>query len=264
LIDDVLLRRIAAEESVPLGIIEKDLAISCALDIISESGLRDHLVFKGGTAIKKFYHPEARFSEDMDFTVLAQDEDEAISALKRLFLDIQVETVSFGEVYEERFSQGGRRIRLPFTGPLRYRNSVRIDLSFRDDVILETRRRAVLHRYGDTLPSEIHVLDFTEIIAEKLRALMERSYPRDYYDIWTHIDEIADKSSLRELTERKCALVGLEYSPATILDEHILQRVETTWRTQLQHLLPNYVEFRAILPDLKAKLKFLEHSAAQP
>jgi len=257
LIDDVLLRRIAAEERVPLGTIEKDLAISCALRAISESGFRGYLVFKGGTAIKKFYHPEARFSEDMDFTVLSMGEDETISELERLFFDRRMETISFGRASKERFSVASRRLRLPFMGPLRYHNSVRIDLSFRNDVILETRRRAVLHKYGDSISSEIHVLEFTEIIAEKLRALMERGYPRDYYDVWTHIDQIGDKGSLRELTKSKCALIGLEYNPATIFEERLVERVESMWRTQLQHLLPVYVDFRAILPNLKAKLSFL-------
>lgn len=257
MIDDVILRRIAAEERVPLGTLEKDFAISCAIQAISGSRLRDHLVFKGGTAIKKFYHPKARFSEDMDFTVLSMDEDEVLSSLERLFLDRRVETISFGRVSEERFSRAGRRLRLPFLGPLRYRNSVRIDLSFRDDVILETKRRAVLHRYGESISSEIHVLDFMEIIAEKLRALMDRGYPRDYYDMWTHIDQIGDKASLRELTERKCTLIDLEYNPAIIFEERVLERVESLWRTQLQHLLPDYIDFRAILPDLEAKLNFL-------
>lgn len=257
MIDDVLLRRIATEERVPLGTIEKDLAISCALHTISDSGLGDNLVFKGGTAIKKFYHPGARFSEDMDFTVLSMDEDEAISSLDQLFLDKQVETISFGRVSEERFSRAGRQIRLPFDGPLRYRNSVRIDLSFRDDVILETERRTVLHKYGDSISSEIHVLDFTEIIAEKLRALMDRGYPRDYYDVWTHIDKITEKGPLRELTKRKCTLIDIEYDPTIIFDERVLERVESMWKTQLQHLLPEYTDFRAILPDLKAKLNFL-------
>jgi len=256
LIDDVLLRRIAAEERVPLGTIEKDLAISCALHVISDSGLRDHIVFKGGTALKKFYHPEARFSEDMDFTVLSMDEEEAVTALERLFLERRVETISFSIVSEERFSLAGRRLRLLFDGPLRYRNSVRIDLSFREDVI-ETERRTVLHRYGDSISSEILVLDFMEIISEKLRALMERGYPRDYYDVWTYIDQIGDKASLRELTERKCALINLEYNPTIIFDEPVIERVESMWKTQLQHLLPDYIEFRAILPDIKAKLAFL-------
>jgi len=257
LIDDVLLRRIAAEERVPLGTIEKDLAISCALFIISGSKLCDNLVFKGGTAIKKFHDPEARFSEDMDFTVIDMTQEEAISSLEHLFFDRQVEAISFGMAYEERFSRAGRTLRLPFTGPLRYRNSIRIDLSFRDDIIIETTKRRIIHRYGEAISSEISVLDFTEMMAEKLRALMERGYPKDYYDIWFHIDKIQDKRLLKELTKRKCNLVGIEFNPTNIFDIQTLKNVESMWRTQLQHLLPHYVNFRHILPDLKTKLSFL-------
>jgi len=257
LIDDVLLRRIAAEEKVPLGTIEKDLALSCALHVISQSDLGERLVFKGGTAIKKYYYPGARFSEDMDFTVLKLNEDEVISSLERLFHDSQIDTISFGRPREERFSRAGRRLRLPFTGPLRYRNGIMIDLSFRNDVINEPVKRKIMHRYGESVSSEILVLEFTEIIAEKLRALMERGYPRDYYDLWVHIDKIGDKRRLRELALRKCALIGLDFRPGAIFDESVIERVESMWRTNLKHLLPNYVDFGEILPDLKAKLNFL-------
>lgn len=257
MMDEIRFREIASEEKVPLGTVEKDYAISCALYALSNSGLRDNLVFKGGTAIKKVYYPEARFSEDMDFTVLSIGEEDVISKLHHLFLERAVEIISFGRAYEERFSKTGRRLRLPFTGPLRYRNSIRIDLSFREDIILETKRQAILHKYGDALSTELNVLDFTEIIAEKLRALMERGYPRDYYDIWFHIDRIQDKIALRKLTERKCAQLNIEYRPSVIFEESILERVESLWRTQLQHLLPNYIDFRNILPELKAKLNFL-------
>jgi predicted nucleotidyltransferase component of viral defense system len=184
-------------------------------------------------------------------------EKDTILALTQLFLDRTVETVSFGRVHEERFSQEGRRLRLPFTGPLRYRNSVRIDLSFREDIILEIRKRAVLHKYGEPLSTKLKVLDFTEIMAEKLRALMERGYPRDYYEVWYHIDQIQDKTTLKQLTARKCTLLSLEYNPSRIFDESVLERVESLWKTQLQHLIPNYLDFRDILPELKAKLNFL-------
>lgn len=113
MIDDVSLRRISTEEGVPLGIIEKDFAISCALLAISKSELKKHLIFKGGTAIKKIYYPEARFSEDMDFTVRSLDEDKATSSLKQLFSEHAVDSIAFEGAYEERFSQTGRRLRLP-------------------------------------------------------------------------------------------------------------------------------------------------------
>lgn len=257
MIDDVFLRRIATEERVPLGTIEKDFAITCALQVISKSRLKDHLMFKGGTAIKKIYDPEARFSEDMDFTVCTMTEEEVISSLKEIFSGSRVETISFERAYEERFSQTGRRLRLPFMGPLQYRNSIRVDLSFRDDLILEVRDRTVLSKYGESLLSRVYAIEFIEIIAEKLRALMSRGYPRDYYDVWSHLDRIRNTDPLRELTNRKCSILNIEYKPSNIFDEEILARVEAAWKTRLQHLLPHYVDFSTILTDLKVKLNFL-------
>jgi len=257
LIDDVSLRRIATEEGVPLGTIEKDFAISCALLVISKSGLNDHLIFKGGTAIKKIYYPEARFSEDMDFTARSLDEDKTMSSLKELFSEHAVDSITFEGAYEERFSQAERRLRLPFTGPLRYRNSIRVDLSFRDDIILDVKERLALSTYGDSISCYVCAIEFVEIMAEKLRALIDRGYPRDYYDVSSYIDKIQNKVLLKELTERKCRLIGIKYEPSNIFDKDVLARVEATWETQLEHLLSHYTDFKTILPELKSKLAFL-------
>ena len=49
--------------------IDKDWVLGHFLDaIFSISELREKLVFKGGTCIKKCYIPDYRFSEDLDFT----------------------------------------------------------------------------------------------------------------------------------------------------------------------------------------------------
>ena len=53
--------------------IEKDYVLTWVLHAIAASPLQDKLAFKGGTAIKKMYVPEYRFSEDLDFTVLASE-----------------------------------------------------------------------------------------------------------------------------------------------------------------------------------------------
>ena len=50
--------------------IEKDYVLTWVLHAIAASPLQGKLAFKGGTAIKKMYVPEYRFSEDLDFTVL--------------------------------------------------------------------------------------------------------------------------------------------------------------------------------------------------
>ena len=46
-------------------VIEKDYVLSWLLIAIAESNLRDDLAFKGGTALKRAYYPDYRFSEDL-------------------------------------------------------------------------------------------------------------------------------------------------------------------------------------------------------
>ena len=50
--------------------IEKDYVLTWVLFALAASPLRQQLAFKGGTAIKKVYVPDYRFSEDLDFTLL--------------------------------------------------------------------------------------------------------------------------------------------------------------------------------------------------
>ena len=57
----------AAERfEVPAETIEKDYAICWALNCIAESKLKDGFIFYGGTAIKRSYFEDHRFSEDID------------------------------------------------------------------------------------------------------------------------------------------------------------------------------------------------------
>ncbi|MEA3398075.1 MAG: nucleotidyl transferase AbiEii/AbiGii toxin family protein, partial [Chloroflexota bacterium] len=58
--------------------IEKDYVLTWVLLALANSPLRGRLAFKGGTAIKKVYEPDYRFSEDLDFTLL---DDISIEAL---------------------------------------------------------------------------------------------------------------------------------------------------------------------------------------
>ena len=122
---------------------------------------------------------------------------------------------------------------------------------------MEVKERPVQSWYGDSLLCRVCVVDFVEIVAEKLRALIERGYPRDYYDVSAHIDKIDDKTSLRKLIERKCRLIGVKYEPENIFDADALARAEAAWKTQLEQLIPDYADFKTILPQLISKLSFL-------
>ena len=54
---------------IPEAVLEKDYCLSWFLVGMSATSLKDLLAFKGGTAIKKCYISDYRFSEDLDFTL---------------------------------------------------------------------------------------------------------------------------------------------------------------------------------------------------
>ena len=58
-------------KKVPMHVIEKDYALSYVLaGIAKQPELSHSLIFKGGTALKKIYFGDYRFSEDLDFSVV--------------------------------------------------------------------------------------------------------------------------------------------------------------------------------------------------
>lgn len=60
---------LALQNGVVKSTIEKDWALGHFIDaIFSIPELRQKLIFKGGTCLKKCYIPDYRFSEDLDFT----------------------------------------------------------------------------------------------------------------------------------------------------------------------------------------------------
>ena len=67
----LLSNRLARKEGrrIPEAVLEKDYCLSWFLVGLSATPLREILAFKGGTAIKKCYIPDYRFSEDLDFTL---------------------------------------------------------------------------------------------------------------------------------------------------------------------------------------------------
>ena len=51
------------------AVLERDYCLAWFLVALSRTPLRERLAFKGGTAIKRCYFGDYRFSEDLDFTL---------------------------------------------------------------------------------------------------------------------------------------------------------------------------------------------------
>ncbi len=67
-----------AQGAAPFWVLEKDYALGYVLAGIAQvPALADALVIKGGTALRKFYFADYRFSEDLDFSATTRPPDVA-------------------------------------------------------------------------------------------------------------------------------------------------------------------------------------------
>src|ERR1017187_3334314 len=60
----------AGGRRIPESVLERDYCLAWLLSSLAGSDLRSKLAFKGGTALKRCYFGDYRFSEDLDFTLL--------------------------------------------------------------------------------------------------------------------------------------------------------------------------------------------------
>lgn len=73
------LQTAARQAQASLMVVEKDYALSYLLaGIDAQPELRETLIFKGGTALKKLYFGDYRFSEDLDFSTIEAPKGRAL------------------------------------------------------------------------------------------------------------------------------------------------------------------------------------------
>ena len=205
-IADRVLRRIAREREMRLDLIEKDYALGWILNGIASSSLRNKLIFKGGTALSKVYFPfDWRISEDLDFTL---SNDAILKDISTNLLDELssiVEGVSGGITLNFKnkpfINPSFLRARVQFTGPIS-KNTIKIEVT-REDFIGEYDTIDVPQNYDYP---EFSVLSYTlnNILAEKLRSLIERTRIRDYYDTWRLLKISVVDDRVKELFIKKC------------------------------------------------------------
>ncbi len=172
--------------------IEKDYVIGWVLKGIAQNDhLKAKLIFKGGTALRKIYFPDYRLSEDLDFTF--NGDDYKIEKIKKQFEEVIEKlkeeariTLNFQD--ETQHQTGNYNFYLGYSGPLGgtgATKSIKVDIA-NDEIICNEPVEKIVHNEYSDLKNTFEVLSYTlsEIISEKMRSLLQRTMPRDLYDLW--------------------------------------------------------------------------------
>lgn len=238
------------------GVVEKDYVLGWLLwGIGRHPALGQTWIFKGGTCLKKCYIETYRFSEDLDFTVVGDgpiDPADVAPLLDEVLVAVSDESgIDFSErkpALRARNQPGSVEGRVYYRGPLATPAvaSVKLDLSATELLARESERRPIAHPYEpeETLPepADVACYVFEEVFAEKLRAMGERSRPRDLYDI-VNLYRRNDLRILREdihaILVEKCAHKGIEVPTLAIIEASgLVPELESEWANMLGHQLP--------------------------
>ena len=246
--------------------------------------LSDSLVFKGGTALKKCYFGDYRFSEDLDFsgrpgTPSNTDMERCVGQVcefaNRLVEEHAPVEITYRRYTEREAHPGGQEafdILARYPWQRQPQTKVKIEVTMDEPVIGPVESRTIIHDYEESLDAEIKVYSLEEIIAEKLRAVLQqterlrergwtRSRARDYYDIWRILDRYRDQMELDDfpsLLGKKCAVRNVHYNCfEDFFPEDILTQVEETWETHLGRLLRDLPPYDLVIKELRPQVRTL-------
>jgi predicted nucleotidyltransferase component of viral defense system len=254
------IRERAGEWGLSPDVVEKDYVLGWLLAAIgADPVLGRTFVFKGGTCLKKCYFETYRFSEDLDFTLVEgapSDPESLATAFGRVAehlrsvagLELPSEQFRF-EVYQNPRGRPSIEGRLYYRGPLPRSGSIpriKLDLTSDEVLVRPSVLRPVWHPYPDASAmgrATVRSYSYDELFGEKLRALVERTRPRDLYDVvnmFRYEPERPQPTAVVETYQAKCLFKGIE-APLTadgLLPAPHRQDLEADWGPMLSHQLP--------------------------
>jgi predicted nucleotidyltransferase component of viral defense system len=257
--------RLAQRFGVGERVIEKDYVLSWILVAIAESGLRGHVAFKGGTALKRAYFPDYRFSEDLDFTLprdLAHDELVGFvsgllpSLLRRVNLRVDL-------VRADLTPHRSTDVEVAYVGPLQAMarpRRLKMDFTRGELLVNAPIRRELKAPYSD-YPKAVTLATYTinQILAEKLCALMGRTEPRDLYDVWWllesgRIELVAFVDDFVRKAEHKGHDPGRLYKALGQKQP----RLERLWQARLSRQAQELPDFEEVMRTVRRHVRQLQ------
>jgi predicted nucleotidyltransferase component of viral defense system len=189
----------AAHLDIHMSNVQRDYVFGWLIaGIYQASRLGEILALKGGNAFRKAYIPETRFSDDLDFSTTASlDPDVLVRELNDACRFVErasgvVFDLDRNRLVNEQWIDSAKRVyklRLYFKdfagGADHITISVRVDITEHDRLYLPIQTRQLIHPYSDVshCSTEIKCVKLEELLADKLKCLLQRRYSYDLFDL---------------------------------------------------------------------------------
>ena len=252
MIDYSQVQRLALKNNVSPEIIEKDYFIELVLFYFSkDSFLCEDLVFRGGTALKKVYFPEYRFSEDLDFVI---DNNKEINIYEEMIIQIlQKISSDYPIKIEKRSMFESDRLQLfiiyDIIPDIRGVKELKLDI-LQDYYIPKHERKRLLFSYPEfeNKNSVLETYALESVICDKIGRILDvDDEPRDLYDLWYLLKLDLDIKILKKEFKNK---YGYGIIISNLLREIAKDDYRQNWENRLIHQIFDLPDYNMVIKDL--------------
>jgi len=241
---------IANQERVPPTTIEKDYVLSWVLSGLPVLNSKGCYIFRGGTALKKVYYSDFRYSEDLDFIYsqklnvesILRDVNIIFQFVKdRSNMDMRIKT------YEIPTS-GRLQIQIGFSGPLHRGGDNFIEIDIVDFATpIEKPLQMMIHTpYPDiSVEDKLIVVPLMDMVTDKLFAMSDRPEPRDLYDLYEIIRR--EKLSIEVIRFQFKQKHGISLDITTLVSPHRISQYRNLWEVRLSHQVQRLPKFEEVI-----------------
>ncbi len=240
---------------------EKDYLQELLLSELYSGKIGKVLIFRGGTAISKVYG-SGRFSEDLDF-IISKDaiadelNREVEAAINRLnfYYATKFEAKHFRNMFKYGIKIDGPVYAI--TRNVQARESVEVDVNTYESPLYEANEVYRVPIYSDIRPYMLKVASIKELLADKVKAMLERTKPvaRDLYDAWILIKKYRIKLDITAV-DKKMKMFGKhpgeEFSTELLLER--VKAIERQWNTELSRLMVAVPKYKDVASSFKAAI----------
>lgn len=252
-------QRLASRHNVPAEVIEKDFLIELLLfNLGQDLFFNNQVIFRGGTALKKAYFPDYRFSEDLDFLMRPGERPEVLRSIVFKRVDLINADYPYGiSIISESLKEGRMQLFLGYDiiPEIRSTKNFKIDIS-QDDVIpsFHIKKMLLAHQEFQAKDIELLTYDLESVASDKICRISEGdNEPRDLYDLWYLLKlDINTRIVKSELKRRFGFNYYLPNLPAEIKKEDFKKNWERRLKVQIANL-PPYEDVIKELEDLIVK-----------
>ena len=257
MIDYLQVQRLSLKNNISPEIIEKDYFIELLLFYFSKDNfLCENFVFRGGTALKKVYFPEYRFSEDLDFVI---DSKKEINVYQEIIIQIlQKISTDYPIKIDKRSMFERDRLQLfilyDIIPDIKGTKELKVDI-LKDYYIPKHERKRLLFSYPEfeNKNSILETYALESVVCDKIGRILDvDNEPRDLYDLWYLLKLNLEIKIVRKEFKNK---YGYKILIPNLLREIVKDDYKQNWENRLIHQIIDLPDFKVVIENLNSMIK---------